>query len=1085
MVKRRFLLGVCILCTLAALLFLPVLTFAKADAVALADDANVIRKSDGTVVAATDKSKTWTYGADNIISYTFRPEHGDTAIYTVSTTEDGQESESFAVVYIGNNAMFYEVKDGVADTEKPFKVNSLNAYLKTLKAGEYKLKIVVPSGTVDSSHTHWWESGTCAVTSYSAATEEVDLKVNAYEFTSSNVGASGSADANVKVKYNILNREVPYSGEKNNLPQVDITFDTDGGTVILVEGEDYTLSSDAVNKGGAELKITGIGGFSGIVTINNAYNITQTENTVSDVFVVRWKYGEYDRNVNLFTANVRWGEENLYFSVTTDIITDPLNPAYVDGLDHIELTDGMVSQQVEDLLNALDAKTTYYLYATVTGNDNYYDAQAHTQFDVVEVTNTWKTIPNVVSWEWHGFDENVNVINAVPAFGDTVMFSVYTKDGNEYTAIKFDGKDSFELEKVEDGTKLPANVVRTLSNLDAGTYYLFASVVSDTVNYSSINENFSADALVPFRVSKATNYWTQIPKISNWSYGNYDPEVNVITAASAHGSSKIKYRIYKQTEDDIVLLSFNGTSSFDVGADGSLPENILDGLKALGVGKYYLRAEVAATDNYTGLQEVVADFTELSSFEVIKAENYWSAAPSIKTWAEGEYSNDENLPVATAHYGTVKIVIVDVNDEENVVYDSENGINNLSQATVGVYLLSATVEGTDNYGELSFDTIFRVFVPETDTIGIPWWLVLIIVICSLGVLAFIFWLLHEKGVLQMLTGRMIVTMRTKATMDATIAAVRANKLAEETRESVRLAEELDRREAEKVETETSDADDDGDGILISTDEATGYATFVRYQKPFQVKLIQAPDEAKDFYSLLKNELLSYKKVKSKMSNSYDSYTFGKSQIAKLVIRGKTLCLYLALDPDEYADSKYKVERSESKKYSEVPCLYRIKSMLRVRYAKDLIKEICDKLGAEQGEVGSVNYRPYYQSTEKLLKKGLIKKITYTRQIGAPVVLEQGESDEPKSESDKPKTETEDDSALAQKEVASTSPTDEASGTTAEQPSVDKANETTAQETAPVAGEAATETTEEKTPEGESNAKSTSGNKKRKKQQGAK
>ena len=110
--------------------------------------------------------------------------------------------------------------------------------------------------------------------------------------------------------------------------------------------------------------------------------------------------------------------------------------------------------------------------------------------------------------------------------------------------------------------------------------------------------------------------------------------------------------------------------------------------------RYYLRAEVAATKNYTGLLETVADFSTLPSFDVLKAENYWSTAPAIKSWAEGKYSNDENLPVAVAHCGAVRIVIVDVNDEENVIYDSENNINKLSEAAVGAYLLTATVAGT-------------------------------------------------------------------------------------------------------------------------------------------------------------------------------------------------------------------------------------------------------------------------------------------------------------------------------------------------------------------------------------------------------
>ncbi|MDE7164237.1 MAG: hypothetical protein K2O04_02280 [Clostridiales bacterium] len=1054
MIKKRLLLTACMLCMFATLLFVPAMvSYAKADVAVLADEpsANAILNSDDGAAVPNGLALNWTYGDDNIISYTFRAQHGDTVYYTVSSIV-GEEKETFAVKYIGNTAELYEVKDGtVLDTL--FRVNSLNAYLKTLKAGKYLLNVNVPSGIAPDNHEHWWDNDnsgevSCGV-AYSEVTLDVNLTVSAYELTKSNVGESTSTDENVTIKYRVLNTELPYTDEANIVPQIELVFDRR----VLVEGEDYTLSSDNEgNVGNADLTITGIGGFSGEVTIQNAYKIVQAYNSVSGVYVVRWKYGEYDRNVNLFTADVKWGVEDLYFSIATDAAGENL----VEGLEEIRLENGVVSQDVEQLLNKLDAKKTYYLYATVQGCNNYYNAHDYTQFEVVEVTNTWTTTPNIVSWEWHGFDENINVINAVPAFGDGVKFSVYTKDGDEYTAIKFDGKDCFELEE----GKAPAKVSKILANLDAGTYYLFASLISDTENYTSINENFSADALVQFRVTQARNYWTQIPKLSNWAYGEYNPEVNVISATAAHGSSGIKYRVYKQSGEGFGLLNFNGTTSFTVNAEGSVPTSVSEGLKLLEVGKYYLRAEIAATKNYTGLLETVADFSELPSFEVIKAENYWSTAPAITTWAEGKYSNEDNIPVAASHHGIARIVIVDVDDEENVIYDSANNINKLSEAKVGAYLLTATVAGTANYSELTFDTIFHIFVPETDTIGMAWWLVLIIVICSLGVLVFIFWLLHDKGVLQMLTSKAIVAMRTKATMDATIASVRANKIAEEARESVRLAEELERIEAEKAETEEDDSDEEEEAILIESDEESGFATFVSYQRPFSVKLIQATDEAKERYSYLKNILLSYKKVKSKVSKGYDAFSCGRNQLAKLVIRGKTLCLYLALDPDDYEDTKYRVERSQSKKFAETPCLFRIKSQRRLGYAEELIAQLCEKLVIVQGENKNEDYRPPYESTEALLEKGLIKKVTYKRKINNVIKDNQGVGAE---------TKTEDESKLAQKEVEPNE--------TDEKESVENAVEPTETAAAPEQEAAAAE---DKQHEEQSNADSEAGTQKNKK-----
>ena len=79
-----------------------------------------------------------------------------------------------------------------------------------------------------------------------------------------------------------------------------------------------------------------------------------------------------------------------------------------------------------------------------------------------------------------------------------------------------------------------------------------------------------------------------------------------------------------------------------------------------------------------------------------------------------------------------------------------------------------------------------------DKDGLPWWAVVLIVAGALGVVAAVFFILHQKGVLQMLTGRFVIAMRARATVDATIAAVRANKVAAEAKKSVAKAEEEDR-----------------------------------------------------------------------------------------------------------------------------------------------------------------------------------------------------------------------------------------------------------------------------------------------------
>ena len=156
------------------------------------------------------------------------------------------------------------------------------------------------------------------------------------------------------------------------------------------------------------------------------------------------------------------------------------------------------------------------------------------------------------------------------------------------------------------------------------------------------------------------------------------------------------------------------------------------------------------------------------------------------------------------------------------------------------------------------------------------------------------------------------------------------------------------------------------------------AAFVaaRYDKSFTAKLIQSDDVLKGWYSSLKNALLGYKKVNSRISWHTDSINRGRIKLAKFAIRGKTLRLYLALNPDGYADTKYKVERAESKRYEEVPCLYRIKNARRAKYALELIATLAEKFGLQPVEREQVDYYLPYEENEPLLERGLIKEIVY-------------------------------------------------------------------------------------------------------------
>lgn len=176
-------------------------------------------------------------------------------------------------------------------------------------------------------------------------------------------------------------------------------------------------------------------------------------------------------------------------------------------------------------------------------------------------------------------------------------------------------------------------------------------------------------------------------------------------------------------------------------------------------------------------------------YTVLKALNEFVESPDIVRWVEGKFSDEENGFIGAAKFGTISYVITDVNDK--VIYDAAQGIDDRASMKAGTYILKATVAGNDNYSGLSESFTIRIL----EKVGLPWWGTLLIVIGALGVAALVIFILWKKGVFQILTGKLVLAIRTKATVDATIAAVHAHKKTEDAKRARAEAEKRERAEA--------------------------------------------------------------------------------------------------------------------------------------------------------------------------------------------------------------------------------------------------------------------------------------------------
>ena len=124
---------------------------------------------------------------------------------------------------------------------------------------------------------------------------------------------------------------------------------------------------------------------------------------------------------------------------------------------------------------------------------------------------------------------------------------------------------------------------------------------------------------------------------------------------------------------------------------------------------------------------------------------------------------------------------------------------------------------------------------------------------------------------------------------------------------------------------------------------------------FAERLLQSEQDVLDLYNELKNEILSYG-VKSRISAVGDTFRLHKKMYVRITVAGKSLKLYFALNPADYANSTLPIQDASGKDmYQEIPLVFKVKSPLSVRRCKELIQDVMEKDGLEQGEIGKVNW----------------------------------------------------------------------------------------------------------------------------------
>jgi aquaporin Z len=132
--------------------------------------------------------------------------------------------------------------------------------------------------------------------------------------------------------------------------------------------------------------------------------------------------------------------------------------------------------------------------------------------------------------------------------------------------------------------------------------------------------------------------------------------------------------------------------------------------------------------------------------------------------------------------------------------------------------------------------------------------------------------------------------------------------------------------------------------VVAPVEETPEEKAVRNNIPFEQRVQEADQDLRDKYNELKEYCLSYD-LHSRVSNDYDTMRLHRVRYVVMAIRGKTLKIHFRINPQHYADSTITVlDDSAKNKYEDVPTVFKVKSGLSLKRAKQIIDDVMAEAG---------------------------------------------------------------------------------------------------------------------------------------------
>ncbi len=167
---------------------------------------------------------------------------------------------------------------------------------------------------------------------------------------------------------------------------------------------------------------------------------------------------------------------------------------------------------------------------------------------------------------------------------------------------------------------------------------------------------------------------------------------------------------------------------------------------------------------------------------------------------------------------------------------------------------------------------------------------------------------------------------------------------------------------EPVEEDTVEpAEEETEGEEESTEKAENWVDTandlvrIKPKMSFDMRLRVADDDIKKFYSDIRNKLLEYG-VHDRISRHRENFNQGRINIARMVINGKTLKVYLAVDP-ETIDKRYfhQTDVGHRKGLVDLPTMINVRSKVSARKVMELIDLIMESLVISKKEYTPVDF----------------------------------------------------------------------------------------------------------------------------------